>query len=413
MELSEVRQTEIREAIRALPAEDRRNLLRWLQELETEVPPVREPKKRPAVRPKMPPTLQQAVAWSLLSLLAFFLVDAAIFRSGWYYNYLEPDSTTAQLELQLFWLRHTLPGKMPEAAVVGDSRIAEGFGARKAGAATGDKIQFWNLGVSGSNPRAWYYLLRDGDPTRRRFRAITLGIDHYSDQDAGYDVANSVADLHYLIGRLGVTDCMDFAQSFPLPELHRPMLTGCLFKAVTLRRDVQGLLADPKKRFAAAKDWRNQGHNYIDGYEGKPEDLSGLTVDFEKRTLHFPEGVKEWQSSTALAMILPGEFPQTGELTAYRKRWLGRILDLYRDSPTRIIFLELPRGPVPTPERKAPERFVDSVRNRPRLTILPKETFRDLERPEVFSDGLHLNHLGRPIFSERLGKKMAEIVGIR
>ena len=30
-------------------------------------------------------------------------------------------------------------------------------------------------------------------------------------------------------------------------------------------------------------------------------------------------------------------------------------------------------------------------------------TFTDLERPELFSDGLHLNRDGRPIFSARLG----------
>ena len=35
---------------------------------------------------------------------------------------------------------------------------------------------------------------------------------------------------------------------------------------------------------------------------------------------------------------------------------------------------------------------------------------RDLEHPEVFADGLHLNEKGRPMFSERLGKTMTELV---
>jgi len=45
-----------------------------------------------------------------------------------------------------------------------------------------------------------------------------------------------------------------------------------------------------------------------------------------------------------------------------------------------------------------------------RVTILPGEMFRDLEHPEVYADGLHLNHVGRPLFSERLGRKVAEIL---
>jgi hypothetical protein len=236
-------------------------------------------------------------------------------------------------------------------------------------------------------------------------------MDHYSDQDGTENVADRLADLNYVIGRLRLTDCWDFAQSLASPEKRRTSVTGCLFKAVTLRRDIQDLLSNPKARFAAAKDWRNNGHGYIDGYGGKPEDLAGLTADFEKRTLSFPPGAKDWQRSSALATVLPAEAAQTGELTAYRKLWLGRILDLYRDSPTRIIFLELPRAPLPTPDLKASPKFLLSVMNRPRVTVLPAATFRDLETPETFADGLHLNHVGRPIFSTRVGQKVTDILG--
>jgi lysophospholipase L1-like esterase len=34
----------------------------------------------------------------------------------------------------------------------------------------------------------------------------------------------------------------------------------------------------------------------------------------------------------------------------------------------------------------------------------------DLERPELFADGLHLNRDGRPIFSERLAAKTESIL---
>ena len=409
MELSEIQQ-----AIEALPPERRRALLDWMRTLEREpvaaTPKLPKPPKLKVAR--RPATLQSAVLWSVFSILAFLVVDAAIFRSGWYFNYLLPDSTTGQMEFHVFWVLHTLPDKLPEAAVVGGSRIAEGFTARKASAAAGEKIHFWNMGVPGSSPRTWYYMLRDADPDRKRFRSITIAMDRYSDEDRGENPANRVVDLNYLAGRLRVTDCPDFSQSFDDPELRKGMFTGCLFKGATMRRDVQDLLLNRKERLRVAKLWRNDGHGYIDGYEGKPESLAGLTVDFGEKLISFPPGVKDWQSESVRNFALAAPVPQTGALTAYRRLWLGRILDLYKDSQTRIVFLELPGGPVPPPEPTVPARYFDSVAHQPRVTVLPKEMFRDLERPDFYADGLHLNVNGRPVFSERLGRKVAELMGV-
>jgi hypothetical protein len=190
------------------------------------------------------------------------------------------------------------------------------------------------------------------------------------------------------------------------------VLTGCLFKAVTLRRDIQDLLSHPAARFRDAKNWRNDGHGYIDGYGGFPQTLTGLTVDFDKGTVtNYPAGLTDARRDSVNAFAGRPTTPQTGALTAYRKLWLGRILNLYKDSPTKLIFLELPGGPLPPPRRTVPARFITSVLNHPRVTVLPGDTFRDLERPEVYADGLHLNQAGRPIFSERLAQKMAEIAG--
>jgi lysophospholipase L1-like esterase len=115
------------------------------------------------------------------------------------------------------------------------------------------------------------------------------------------------------------------------------------------------------------------------------------------------------QITTIKNFVMPVRAPQTGALTRYRKLWLGRILDLYKDSATRMIFFELPRAPVPIPQAPTPPRFIDSVRGRPNVTVLPAATFRDLERPEIFADGLHLNHAGRPIFSARLAEQIAAV----
>ena len=112
-------------------------------------------------------TLRGSIAWSLLSLLIFLVSEGAVFRSGWYFKYVQPESSAGQLTFQVFWLQHELPAKVPEVGVAGDSRIAEGFSARRAGLASGGRLHFWNIGVPGSSPRTWYYLLREGDPYRR------------------------------------------------------------------------------------------------------------------------------------------------------------------------------------------------------------------------------------------------------
>jgi hypothetical protein len=355
--------------------------------------------------------LKQSVWWTALTLAAFLLADAAIFRSGWYDRYLEPDSSAGTAELRLFWLWNSPPPRVPDVMVVGDSRIAEGFSARVAAQAASGKFHFENFGLAGSDPRVWYYVLRDADPQRDRFAAIAITVAPYSDEDGDPDWQSHLTDVNYSIGRLRLVDCWDFARSFPVPDLERQALVGCLFPGATLRRDVRALLANVRARLRKAKDWRKNGLGYEEGYEGKAEDVGGLSADWTLRTIHFPPGLNSEQISTIQDFVMPEPAPQTGALTEYRKLWLGRILDLYKNSATSIIFFELPRAPIPIPEARIPPRFIDSVRGRPNVTVLPATTFRDLERPEVFADGLHLNRLGRPIFSARLAEQVAAVLG--
>jgi hypothetical protein len=171
-----------------------------------------------------------------------------------------------------------------------------------------------------------------------------------------------------------------------------------------MRSDILDFLPDIPKRLAAAKDFRNHGLGYIEGYEGKPEDLAGLSVDLSKGTLTFPAGLKDWQINSIRGTVLPTPAVQTGNLTRYRTRWLGAILDLYKRSSTRLVFIQTPRAPLPIPLSATPPRFLDSVRDNPQVTVLPIDTFEDLQHPDIFADGLHLNHVGRQLFSERLGR---------
>jgi len=353
-----------------------------------------------------------ALLWSIASLLLFPVVESLVFRLGWYNKYLEPASSAGMVENHLYWLKRFPHAKVSEVLMIGDSRVAEDFSARTAGAATGNRIQFWNFGIGGTTPRVWYYILRDADPTRRRFAAIAIALDDYADEDHWDSPPDRFIDLNFVVGRLGLSDCRDFASSMKSPEYQTKALSGCLLRGITMRRDAQEFLRHVPDRIRRSKDLRVNGRGYNDGYTGIDKDLRGLSADFVNRTIHFPPGLTAQAHGEIQTMVMPDLPPQTGEMTRYRKLWLGRILDLYKDSSTRIIFLELPRAPLPRPENSHPPRFLQWALGRPLVSALPSRTFRDLERPELFADGLHLNKTGRALFTERIAAQVPPLIGI-
>lgn len=348
--------------------------------------------------------------WTIVALAAFFGADSLLFRTGWYGLHLEPDSSAGSLEYQLQWLQNVRASSVPEVLVIGDSRVAEGFSARAADSAADRHLHFWSFGLAGTTPRVWYYALRAADPTRRRFAAIVIALDKYPDADWFAEFEDRVSDQSFLVMQLGLGDCIDFASSMRTMANRERSLASCLFRGVILRPDVQQFLAHPRLRMERAADSLKNGLGYNSDYGGKQESLRGLTVDWTNRTIHFPDGVADNIRANITTFVLPEPVPNTGALARYRKRWLGRIVDLYKDSPTRLIFLQLPRGPAVNPDTLAGRGFVDAVRHTPRVDVLPANTFADLERPELFADGLHLNRDGRPLFSERLATKVDSIL---
>jgi len=403
---------QIQAAIEKLPEDQRKTLAKWLRvraaewAREARTAKIEVVDQRPFFR-------SPALLWTIASLAIFLVIEGAVFRLGWYNKYLEPNSSAGMVESYLHWLTRTPPGKVPEVLLVGDSRIAEGFSSRAADTLVGNRIHFWNFGMGGTTPRVWYYILRDADPTRRRFKAIVLAIDHYSDEDSLDVVSNRLIDLNFLIGRLRVTDCPDFASSMKTRDYQEKALAGCLFKGAALRRDVQEFLHNIPDRLKRSKDWRKNGLFYITDYGGREENLSGLSADFVNRTIAFPPGLDAQRHDSVKDMVMPSPAPQDGDTTRYRERWLGKIMDLYKNSPTKIIFLELPRAPLPKPEGREPATFLHLALKRPGVAALPSSTFRDLERPEFFVDGLHLNKTGRGLFSARIAETIPPLIGFQ
>lgn len=354
----------------------------------------------------------RAGLWLFSILFAFLIVEGLVFRSGWYNRYLEPNSSAGTVELEMYWLSRYRPQGLPETLVIGDSRIAEGFSSQMANkvSSTDGKRFFWSAGMPGTSPRVWYYILRDADPTRRRFENVVLSIGSYPDQDYYDSQADRIMDLNFAIGRLRVADVWDFASSFTTKANRREAIFGGLLKGTVFKQDLQALFQGIDQRVSTVNSYRENGLNWYNGYDGMDRGVAGLTADWKTHTLHFPPGLTESQRGSIEGILMPHLPPQTGDTTRYRMRWLGRIVALYRNSPTRVVFLQLPRAPLPQPPSSQPATFIEWARRQPNVTVIDPSTFEYLESPELFADGLHLNRVGRKAFSTAFAQRLPDIL---
>ena len=70
------------------------------------------------------------------------------------------------------------------------------------------------------------------------------------------------------------------------------------------------------------------------------------------------------------------------------------MVDRYRGSPTKMVFVRLPRGPIPRPDNLVQKKS-SSIREfagRPGVLLVDEHAFDSLEQPELFKDALHLNN---------------------
>src|SRR5262249_40540108 len=104
---------------------------------------------------------------------------------------------------------------------------------------------FRHAGLGGTNPRTWFYMMRDLDPTADHYRALVIGLPSLDDDDEPVNPSNDGRDLHYVAVRLRLADTLDFARSFEDTRLRWIALRGGIFKGFVLQRDIQEFLAAP------------------------------------------------------------------------------------------------------------------------------------------------------------------------
>ncbi len=301
-----------------------------------------------------------------------------------------------------------------EVLVVGDSRIAEGFSAKVANESRPSHgYYFASVGIPGSTPRCQYYLLRDLDPKRKRYRAIVLSTEAYDDVNDYEDLADRLMDLHYCIFRLRYTDTIEFASSFTSSRRRFEAFRGSLFKGLALQADLLALFDDRQKRLSSAAAWRDHGFEWSYNYQGRDADVDGIQVDWARKTIEFPEKVPVPVRQSISDKLFGPIAPQNEKLAEYRRLWYGRILDLYSHSDTKLIFLALPRGPIvpPVPRVRPLQHSIRDFGRNGRAVLLPENLFESLENGRFYSDSAHLNAQGRRQFSMTLTHTILRTLG--
>jgi hypothetical protein len=334
----------------------------------------------------------------LLGIAAFLLVDGAIFHTGLYVSILAPSSYAGRVARITRAERERAPSGLKEVLVLGDSRIAEGFSAKLAnelGSAAG--LKFVSLAEPAASANTWYYMVREVDPTARRYAAIIVpyGI--------GYD-PNSADPLRISMTAplLRYTDSFHFASGFQRWSGRFRAFIASILRGSAYQDDVVDFLAHPIARITNVGRV-NQRHSGSE-YKGRDYDLVGTSYDAATgQVTYAPKLTEAQRSAFQKSLIRPSESDTEYSLKLQRD-WIPRIINRYADSSTAIVLTPVPRGPFlqlagfsTVHGSVLPTSVIEKTN-----FSLPGHTFDFLEKPEYYFDAFHLNAKGRRKFTENL-----------
>ncbi len=329
-----------------------------------------------------------------------------IFQPGYYASIIGPDSSAGYLEIEVGnEIRRVAAGRN-QVLTIGDSRM--GFFPRytdQQQPTTG--YTFATIATAGTTARCWYYMLRDVDPTARRYAAIVIGVNDYEDAETWDDTADYITDLHYLIARLRWSDLVEFSSSFDDPQLKWQAARGILLKGLVYKTDFQDFLRNPVKRLRYVELSRRKSATWYYDYEATKDSVKGITMDWAAKTVQAPPNFTAAQVAEFQKHFLVELAPQTGRRGRFAKKWYGKIADRYRGSGTRLIFVRLPRGPFVRPDQPAfnPHSSMRELAARGDAILDQEHSFDPLERPELFLDPYHMNGPGCSEFSQMVARE--------
>jgi len=339
-----------------------------------------------------------------LGIAAFICVDGVIFHSGLYVSILAPSSYAGRVVRITQAERERAPSGLKEVLVLGDSRIAEGFSptlANELGSPAG--LKFVDLAEPAASANTWYYMVREVDPTRRRYAAIVIpyGIGYEPNSADPLRISMTAPLLRY-------GDCFHFASGFQRWSGRFRAFFACILRGSAYQDDVVDLLSHPVARIKSiqlADKMRSRSE-----YKGRDYDLVGTSYNATTGQVTFAPKLTEAQRLAFRKSLIRPSQSDTEYSLKLQRDWIPRIMNRYSHSPTAIVLTPLPRGPfleLGGFSKGYESVLPTSVIQRTSFS-LPGHTFEFLEKPEYYFDAFHLNAKGRQKFTETL---VSELLG--
>ena len=350
-------------------------------------------------------------AVAAIAFAVFAVVDFAAFRTNFYRNLLDPNSSTGSFEAAIDQFRTLHGDRRTDVLVLGDSRIYSGLDPGAASAAS-KTLRFLNGGVPGTTPRCWPFFVRAIDPEVNRLRAVVIPVDTYGDDDSAIgslDGDDRPMDLRYVVFQTRVSDLPKLAGSFSDPRERVEYGIDLFWRAVELRDDFQAFAANPAARLTMlARPPPVSPYDPL-GWHPRGETLAGLRVDFATNAIAYPPGMPDDQRQAIATQVLtiPKPSPSYAE---YRRQWLGPIAAEYRAAGVPVIFVRIPTRPAHRNATDVPSGSLADIARDTGATLLPAAPYLALERPDLFADEDHLNRGGSLQFSRLLGRDVAHAI---
>jgi len=339
-----------------------------------------------------------------LGIAAFVCVDGAIFHSGLYVSILAPSSYAGRVWRITRAEKERTSSGLKEVLVLGDSRIAEGFSATLAnelGASAG--LKFVSVAEPAASANTWYYMVREVDPSARRYSAIIVpyGIGYEPNNADPLRISMTAPFLRY-------EDGFHFASGFQRWSGRFGAFVACLLRGSAYQDDVVDLLSHPMERIRNVQQ-ADKTHSRFE-YKGRDYDLVGTTYNASTGQVIFASKLTEAQRLAFRKSLIQPSQSDTEYSLKLQRDWIPRIMNRYSHSPTAIVLTPLPRGPFLELGglSKGYESVLPSSVIQRTSFSLPGHTFDFLEKPEYYFDAFHLNAKGRQKFTETL---VSELTG--
>lgn len=324
-----------------------------------------------------------------------------------YMRVVEPESTAGTTVLARDVVEAEYRPDMRNVLVIGDSRIGEGFSpvlANQIGHPHG--INFVRLGLAGTTPRVWHYVLRQIDPQHDRFVAVYLMAAGYRDDEVHEDFANRALDTAYLAPMLEWRDLFDYPSSFSDEMALKQARLAVAFPESALHRDLVAFVSAPRTRVKKALVWHQGYPNWLRDYPGRPEAMPSAPQPFAADAVLASRQGRAREELADYFRQVQAPPIDAAKAFAYRSQWYGRIAASYAQSATAVNVFLIPRGPYHAALNigAAPSGALANLADKHVVQLMPAALGTPYEHPEFFFDHLHLNAKGRTAFSKALAE---------